>query len=146
MKRIRRIAADISGVGEKRIWLDPMHKGEIDKTMTREDVRGLVAKGHIKVLRVKGVPRTRGRIWEKRKRKGRGRGIGKRRGGAGARKDKKGAWMERIRAQRRLLKNLKESGRLKKGYRTLYLLAKGGTFKDKAHLLAYAEERGFLSK
>jgi large subunit ribosomal protein L19e len=53
--------------------------------------------------------------------------------------------MRQIRAQRRLLKELRDEGRLSPAdYRKAYLRAKGGVYRSKAHLLQQLEAEGLL--
>ena len=39
LRTVRRLAADILGVGENRIWIDPENLDRIAEAMTREEVR-----------------------------------------------------------------------------------------------------------
>lgn len=123
--------------------MDPSQMTEIAKSVTKDDVRHLIRKGYIAAEKKKGVPRYRGRARSKRKLKGRMHGLGRRRGKAGARSIEKQEWMARIRAQRQILKDLHSRGLLS-NYREIYMKAKGGAFRDKAHLLSYLREKGLL--
>ena len=68
----RRIAAKILKVGETRVWIDPDSAEEISKAITKEDIKGLIAQGLIKVKPKKGVSKGRVRILKKeRKEEGR---------------------------------------------------------------------------
>ncbi|MHC1587692.1 MAG: 50S ribosomal protein L19e domain-containing protein, partial [Candidatus Syntropharchaeia archaeon] len=58
----RRLAADILGVGIKRVWLNPELVEEIAAALTREDIRGLIESGAIKRKQKKGVSRGRARM------------------------------------------------------------------------------------
>ena len=125
----RRLAAKVLGVGVDRIWIDPEHVDEVMDIDTREDVRILYRRGIISILPIEG---QRHRV---RKRK---RGPGSRKGKRTALVPRKRLWMMRVRAQRRLIRRLRDSGRLsRKDYRYLYRLVKGGMFRSKAHLLDY---------
>ncbi len=128
----RRLIARVLGVGVDRVWIDPDHLEDIADIDTREDVRILLRKGYIKVLPVKGqVHRVR------RKR----RGPGSKKGKKTARMPRKRLWIMRVRAQRKLIRMLRDKGKLTpKQYRRLYMLIKGGMFRSKAHLLAYIKE------
>lgn len=145
LKTVRRMAAQILGVGEKRVIFDPLQSGEISKAVTKDDVRKLIAAHAITVAKVKGVPRTRGRLRAERKRL-RGVGEGKKHGTAKRRTEQKKRWMSRVRSQRMLLRRLREQGKLTKGYRKIYLKIKGGAFSDKSHMLTYLSEMGYLKK
>ena len=143
LKTVRRLAAQILGVGEKRVVFDTAQSGEIAKAVTKDDVRKLIEARAITARRVKGVPRTRGRLRAERKRL-RGSGAGNRRGTANARANRKKKWIATVRAQRMLLRNLQTEGKLQKGYRELYMKIKGGAFPDRARMLAHLKERGYL--
>ncbi|RLG61090.1 50S ribosomal protein L19e [Candidatus Geothermarchaeota archaeon] len=125
----KRMVARMLGVGVDRIWFDPTALEELEAIETRRDARSLIKKGIIKILPVKGQA-----IREKRKR----RGPGSRKGKKTAIISKKEKWMMRVRAQRKLLRKLRDEGKLSKTqYRRLYMLVKGGMFRSKAHLLEY---------
>jgi len=125
----RRLAARVLGVGVDRIWIDPDHLDEVMDVDTREDIKILYRKGIIKVLPVKG------QVHRVRKRK---RGPGSRKGKKTAIISRKRLWIMRVRAQRRLLRSLRDRGKLsRKDYRYLYRLVKGGMFRSKVHLLEY---------
>ena len=44
----KRLAAEVLGVGESRIWLDPDKVTDVANAITREDVRGLIKDGTVK--------------------------------------------------------------------------------------------------
>ncbi len=126
-------------VGKNRIWIDPSKKEEVEKAVTRRDIRELLAKKIIKVKKKKGVSRARARLRHEQKKKGRRRGHGKRKGAKGARIDKKRAWINKVRAQRKLLKEYK--GKIdSKLYREIYSKIKGNFFRSRAHLKMYIEK------
>ena len=129
----RRLVARLLKVGVDRVWFDPDSLEEIEGIDTREDARDLIRKGVIKILPVKG------QVVRRRKRK---RGPGSRKGKKTARLSKKERWMMKVRAQRRLLRELRDKGRITKTqYRKLYMLVKGGMFRSKAHLLEYIKSK-----
>jgi len=128
----RRLAAKVLGVGIDRIWIDPEYLDDVMDVDTREDIRILYRRGVIKVLPIKG---QRHKI---RKRK---RGPGSRKGKKTAILSKKRLWIMRVRAQRKLLRKLRDSGKISRGdYRKLYRLVKGGMFRSKAHLIDYIKK------
>ncbi|MEB3860074.1 MAG: 50S ribosomal protein L19e [Desulfurococcales archaeon] len=144
----RRLAAQILGVGESRIWIspDPEHSEEISQAVTRKDVEALIKRGLIGVRPAKGNAHRWLERREKRRR-GKRRGPGKRKGKATARLDPKASWMGRIRRIRRYLRWLRDHGVIdRRTYRRLYMLAKGGTFRDLGSLRRYMEEQGILKR
>jgi large subunit ribosomal protein L19e len=140
------MASDILKAGESRIWIDPMQVDEVQKAITKDDVRNYIRKGLVKAKPKQGVSRIRGKMNAERKRKGRSSGFGKRKGTSKARLDPKIIWMARIRSQRKLLKSLKDEGAVKEGYRHSYQKIKGGAIRDKAHLITFLKERKYLKE
>lgn len=144
----RRLAAEIKGVGESKIRIPPEYVDEVRDALTRDDVRKLIRDDKIIVLQPKG--NSRGRVKERRrnrKRKGEGRRTGSRKGKKGARADRKEMWVSRIRKIRRYLKWLRDNGKLdKRSYRTLYLKAKGGTFKSLSDVKNVLKQMGKLKE
>jgi len=129
----RRLVARMLGVGVDRVWFDPEAIEDLEGIDTRDDVRKLLKQGVIKILPVKGQTRRK-----KKKR----RGPGSRKGKKTARLSKKERWMMRVRAQRKLLRKLRDQGKLTKSeYRRLYMLVKGGMFRSRAHLLEYIKTK-----
>jgi len=129
LKTQKRIAAGVLGIGKSRVWVNPAAAVDIAQAMTREDVRGLIEQGLIqeKPKKVQTRARAKKRVILARKRKS--VGHGKRKGTAGGRKGQKVKWMERIRSQRKFLKNLKQKGAIDaRVYRKYYLTAKGGGY------------------
>jgi large subunit ribosomal protein L19e len=118
--------------------MDPARATDIATAITREDIRGLITEGIIKRKAVVGISRGRARARDLKRAKGHRKGHGSRRGATGARTPKKEQWMKRIRAQRKLLKGLRDSKEIAPGaYRKLYRKAKGGEFRNVAHLKSY---------
>ena len=135
----KKLAAKILKVGVSRIWLDPSKKKEIEEAITKADVRKLIEKGFIKVLKEK--------IRRKEEKKRRRRGPGSRKGGKYAIVSKKRRWINTVRPLRRMLKELKESGKIDNTtYRKLRKLVKGGVFRSRSHLLIYLKQRGILEE
>jgi large subunit ribosomal protein L19e len=141
----KRLAAEILDVGKTRVWMDPERLSDIATAITREDIRGLVAEGVIKRRAVVGISRGRARARDLKRAKGHGKGHGSRRGAKGARTPKKELWMKKIRAQRKLLKSLRDNKEMEPGtYRKFYRKAKGGEYRNVAHLkssIAYATQK-----
>jgi len=135
VKTVRRLAADILKVGKSRIWIDPERLEEVENAITRADVRRLIKSGVVK-KRPASTP-SRGRTRARSRRRGPG--------------SRKGArlpvtWVERVRAQRRLLRELRDRKVIsRRVYRRLYLMVKGGAFASKKALMNYIvslKERG----
>lgn len=135
----RRLAADVLDVGENRVWFDPDAQGEIAEAITREDIRELVTQGTVESKEAKSNSRGRARERDEKRAYGHRKGPGTRKGTAGARENRKDAWVSRIRAQRRRLKELRENGTLNRTqYRALYNKAGGGEFDSVDRLEAFA--------
>lgn len=136
----RRLAADVLDVGKNRVWFDPEAQDEIAEAITREDIRELVTQGTVDAQDAKSNSRGRARERNRKRAAGHRKGPGTRKGTAGARQNSKDAWVSRIRAQRRRLKELREDGTLNRTqYRTLYDKAGGGEFDSVDRLESFAE-------
>jgi large subunit ribosomal protein L19e len=134
----KRLASELLKCGIHRVRLDPAHGEEIARAITREDMRRLIDKGMVTKAQEKGTSRGRFRKVAEQKRKGRRKGPGKRRGTHNARLPKKERWMQKIRAQRKLLREMRDGGEIDRSlYRRLYSMAKGGVFRSKAHMRNY---------
>jgi len=137
------MAAEILGVGEERVWIDPERIEDVETAITREDIKRLIHEGVIRKVKEKGVSRARARIIHEKKKRGRRRGVGSRSGSVNARMDSDRVWVEKIKALRRRLRELKEKRIITtKVYRQLYLKAKAGVFKSISDLHRYIEVHG----
>lgn len=138
----KRLAAQILKCSKKRVKFDPDSSSEIKEAITKADIRGLIKDKIISKIPARGVSRGRARKRLVQKRKGKQKGEGSKKGSKGARLPKKKAWMNKIRAQRKLLKLLKKNkiidGKL---YREFYSKSKGGFFRSRRHIKIYLEER-----
>jgi large subunit ribosomal protein L19e len=140
LKAQRRMAADVLDVGKDRVWMDPEEQAELAEAITREDIREMVDQGLIRVKDAKGNSKGRARARKQKRDYGHRKGAGSRKGKAGARQNKKRAWISRIRAQRRRLRELRDEGPLSPTeYRTLYNKASGGEFDSVDRLETYIE-------
>lgn len=142
LKNQKRLAADELDIGKNRVWLDPEAQEEIADAITREDIRDLIDRDVIQTKRDK-QSNSRGRARERNEKRAYGhlKGHGSRKGKAGARQDRKDEWKGRIRAQRRRLRELRDSGEISRSqYRTLYDQASGGEFDSVGDLERYIEE------
>ncbi|RLI96486.1 MAG: 50S ribosomal protein L19e [Candidatus Aenigmatarchaeota archaeon] len=139
----KRLAAKILKCGIDRVKIK--QDKEVEEALTREDIKRLINKGLITKIQKKGTSRLGAKKTREQKKKKRRKGPGSRKGSVGARKKKKELWMKRIRALRRLLKELRDQGKIeKKTYTKLYLMAKGNMFRSKKHLLNYLKENSLL--
>ena len=131
------------GVGETKVWINPAEKAKAEEAMTKDDVRNLIAEGVVKKRQTNFQSRGRARKLIAKKQKGRKRGYGKRSGTFKARFNSKASWMKNVRAQRRVLRELKEKSPAlfeKVNYRALYNKIKGGFFKGKKYVEAAVKE------
>ena len=141
----KRLAAQLLKVGEGRVWIDPEATEKVAEAITRDDIRGLIEEGVIKEQQKRGISRGRARVRARQKALGRRRGQGSRKGAKGARRGKKHLWIKKIRALRTRLKELRERGTIDNTtYRKVYIKAKGGNFRNVAHLNDYLTAMGLL--
>ncbi len=138
----RRLAADVLDVGKSRVWFDPGEQEEIADAITRDDIRDLVDRGVIQAKEAKGNSRGRARERDEKRAYGHRKGPGSRRGQAGARRDGKENWTDNIRAQRRVLRELRDEGEITRSqYRELYAKASGGEFRSIRYLRNYIDNQ-----
>jgi large subunit ribosomal protein L19e len=138
MVDVKRLAADILGVGVSRVKISPEAVGRLDEVVTRDDVRALIEEGLIWAEPKKGVSRGRWRNRHLKKKQGRRRGPGSRKG---KRVDEQEVWKNKVRAMRRFLNTLKRLGKLEPAvWRRLYRMVKGNYFRDLNHLKTYINE------
>src|SRR5579871_5207615 len=143
----RRLAAKILKCGLGRVWVDPASQEEVADAVTRADIRSAIRAKVIRRKAIRGTSRVRARRHAAEVALGRHSGPGSRRGTPLARVPKKARWMRRIRAQRDLLKELRDGQRIPKAlYREFYRRAKGGMFRSRAHLLLNLRLTGRLKE
>ena len=143
----RKMAAEILKVGINRVWIDPEALDEVEKAVTKEDIKKLIKERKIWKKPVRGVSRHRARERAEKRRKGRRRGPGKKKGAKKARMGGSMVWVMRIRAIRRILRRLKMTGIIsQRTYNRLRRLAKAGVFRSKAHVIAYIKEHRLNQK
>ena len=136
----KRIVASVLKCGVNRVWFDPSRISDIENAISREDLRALVTDGAIKARQKKGVSRGRARARIAQRSYGHRKGPGKRKGAAGARKPSKTAWVQKIRAIRKALVELRTAGTIDRHmYRIIYRKAAGGQFRSVAHMKAQME-------
>ncbi|WP_232702609.1 50S ribosomal protein L19e [Halobacterium wangiae] len=137
----KRLAADVLDVGKGRVWFDPEAQGDIAEAITRADIRELVEEGTIQAETKRGNSRGRARERDEKRSYGHRKGPGTRKGKQGARQNSKEAYQDRIRAQRRTLRELRDDGTLTASeYRELYNMANGGEFDSVRRLKNYIED------
>lgn len=147
LKSQRRLAAEILKVGENRVWIDPERNDDVEVAITRDEIRKLIHEGLIKALQKKGISRARTRVLHEKRKKGLRRGPGSRTGSARAQVSKKEAWMKRIRALRRRLREWKAKRAItESSYRRLYTLAGSGMFSSIAEMERYAKAHDLWRK
>lgn len=140
LKKQRIMAADLLKCGENRVWIDPDSTEEVFDAITRNDIRLLIGANIIQAKQKRGNSRGRIRYKAAQKKKGKRKGHGSRKGRKYARTPKKAVWIRTIRPLRTELKDLRSQGKIDKHvYRRYYLQAKGGMFRNRAHMLAQME-------
>jgi large subunit ribosomal protein L19e len=143
----KRLAAKILKCSPQRVWVDPTRLEEIKGAITKFDVRRLIAQGLISKDALYGGSKVRARERQVQRARGRRRGIGSRKGPAGARTPGKETWMARIRAQRDLIKRLRDHELITAlTFKQLYNKAKGGFFRSTGHIKIYLEEQKLFLK
>ena len=132
----RRLAAEILKCGVNRVWIDPESTLDLEEAVTRSDIRHAIRVGVIAKKAVLGVSRARAKAHDEELRRGRHRGPGSRKGSPSSRLPRKSRWMNLVRAQRRLLTQLRDTKKIERSsYRVHYRKVKGGMSRSRAHLL-----------
>ena len=143
----RRISAKILKVGQNRIHFDQEKLTEIKEAITRSDIRSLINEKTIKAKPTKSISRVRARKIKKQKSKVRRKGPGSRKLTKIARLSKKKRWMLKVRAQRKLIQELKEKKQIEsKTFRDIYRKISGNYFRSRRHIQLYLEEHGLIKK
>ncbi|MFH0815230.1 MAG: 50S ribosomal protein L19e [Methanobacteriota archaeon] len=147
LKSQRRMAAQILGIGENRIKMNPERVEDIADSITRSSVRAAIGYGAIQIKQKKGISRGRTRERSAQKKGGRRRGPGSRKGGKNARTPTKRGWIQKIRPMRAKLRELREAKKIDAHmYRKLYLWAKGGMYKNVPHMMTQMRTQGFIKE
>ncbi|HDS58919.1 MAG TPA: 50S ribosomal protein L19e [Thermoplasmatales archaeon] len=147
LKNQRRLAAEVLKCGVHRVWINPEEAEEVEKAVTKQDIRNLVKKGDIRAKKKRGVSRGRARLAHAQRKKGRRRGHGSRKGTAYARLPRKRRWILTIRPIRAYLRELREQEVITPSqYRRYYVRAKGGEFKSKSHLRTHLAMEGVIKE
>ncbi|MBN1681948.1 50S ribosomal protein L19e [Candidatus Bathyarchaeota archaeon] len=138
----RRLAAEILGVGQNRIWIDPEKTSDVEIAITRAEIRKLIDDKVIKAQALVSTSRYRARLLSAKKKKGRRIGPGTKKGKKNSVISEKTIWMNRIRSLRKKLVDMREKRIITVNtYRTLYRKAKGGEFRSIAELDRYINEQ-----
>lgn len=141
LKFARRIAAQMMHRGESAIRFKQDAVADIDKAITREDIKRLIGNGSILALKEKHNISMNSKSMRKKRAEGRQRGIGRRKGSAHARGGI--TWEKKVRSQRLLLSELKKMKKLdSKQFMRFYLLVKGNSFANKASLVLHMKDQG----
>jgi len=147
LKVQKRITKSLTKAGKKRIKFVSEALEDIKAALTKKDIRGLIKRKSIKIKQKKNSSRSRIRKKLIQKRKGRGKGLGSRKGKKTARLKPKEKWMNNIRAQRKIIKELREKKLITpQTYRKTYLKSKGGFFRSRRHILTYLTEHNLMEK
>jgi large subunit ribosomal protein L19e len=147
LKVQKRLAAAVLKCSPKRVWFDEDRLSDIKESITKQDLKGLIADGAIRLKPVKSISQGRTRKKKIQKSKGLQKGHGSRKGSARAGNPSKTEWMMKIRVQRRFIKLLREKQLVdRQTYGQLYLKAKGGFFRSKRHIKIYLEEHNLVKK
>lgn len=135
----KKIAAEILKCGVNRVKIE--NTKEVKEALTRNDIRNLIRKGLIKKTLKKSISKVRARKIREQKKKGRRKGIGSRKGTKKTKNPKKKNWINKIRPLRKMLCELRDKEKIeRKTYRKLFLMCKGGMFRNKKHLMFYIKE------
>jgi len=144
LKLQKKLAKKVAKAGGQRVKLVG-ESGDIKEAITKADIRELIKDGSIEIEQKKGISRHRARKRHIQRKKGRQRGHGHRKGKAGARTPKKRAWINKIRLQRKTIKELKDK-LSKENHRQLYSKAKSGFFRSKQHLLLFVKQKKMVEE
>ena len=143
----RRLAADVLNCSPKDVRFEESKLKEIKEAITRTDIRVLVAQGIIKKSTKSEASRGRARENHIQKVKGNRKGQGSRKGTKNARESTKELWMNKVRSQRELIRDLKERNKISnETFRDLYLKVKGGFFRNKRHIKLFIGEKELMIK
>jgi large subunit ribosomal protein L19e len=143
----KRLAASVLKCSPKRVWFDEDRLDDIKEAITKQDIKGMISQGAIRLKPVHSISRGRARDTKRQKAKGLQSGSGSRKGKKKARNPSKREWMRKIRVQRQLITTLRDNNIVsRKVYKDLYLKSKGGFFRSVRHIKLYLEERNLIQK
>lgn len=145
LKSQKAMASRILKCGISRVWIDPERIADVEEAITADDIRGLIHDGVIRAKQKKGLSSYRKKKIALQKKKGRRRGRGSRKGNVAG--IEKRIWISRIRAIRKLLRQMKEEGKIENStYRQMYVKSKSGIFRSKSHVMIYLERNNLIKK
>ena len=147
LKTQKRLAADLLKCSKKRVSFDTERLDEIKESITKRDIVGLIKDKAIKKKQAKGISRVRANKIKTQKAKGRRKGPGSKKGKHGARLPRKQAWMNKVRLQRKFIKELKDKEIItSKSYQMLYSKTSGGFFRSRKHIKLYIKENELIKE
>ena len=145
LKSQKRMASKALKCGVSRVFIEPSRINDAAEAITMHDIRALIKDGIIKTLPKKGASSFRKKKTAAQKKKGRRKGFGSRKGHVAGSKKRK--WMSSIRALRKQLKELRDSGKIERSaYRKLYYKSKSGFFRSRSHMMIYIERNDMMKK
>jgi len=112
----------------------PARTEDVSRAITRDDIRHFISNGAIAAEPEKGNSRGRFKKAMAQKAKGRRKGHGRRSGNKGARTPKKNKWVNKVRALRSELREIKKEQNIKTNYRKTYKQIKGNLYHSRRHL------------
>ena len=137
----KRLAGKVLKVGHKRVKFNLDKLSEIKEAITKGDIRSLIIGKAIKSKQKRSTSRVRARKIILQKRKGRRQGAGSRKGKKTSRLSKKRQWMNKVRVQRKFIKELRQKNLVSiQNYQNIYGKIKGGFFRSKGHIKTYLNE------
>ncbi|HHI03973.1 MAG TPA: 50S ribosomal protein L19e [Candidatus Woesearchaeota archaeon] len=147
LKTQKRLAADLLKCSKKRVSFDTERLDEIKESITKRDIVGLIKDKAIKKKQTKGISRVRANKIKTQKAKGRRKGPGSKKGKHSARLPKKQKWMNKVRLQRKFIKELKDKEIItSKSYQMLYSKTSGGFFRSRKHIKLYIKENDLIKE
>lgn len=145
MRNKKNLAGKVMKVSPHKVKFAEGALEDIKKAITRSDIRGLIA---VKKIVKEGTnlhSRAGARKIAAQKKKGRRGGFGSRKGSKNSIVNKKTKWINRIRAQRELLKDLRDKSIIStQNYQMLCLKCKGGYFRNRRHIKLYLKEQNLI--
>lgn len=147
MKQKKKLAAKLLKTSPSKVKFSPEALADIQKAITRSDMRGLIAIGKIQRERPNEQSRVRARKIAVQKAQGQRGGRGSKKGRKYALVSRKDQWIMRIRVQRAFLQQLYHRGLVsQENYHQLYAKSKGGFFRNKRHIKLYLTEHHLIER